>query len=750
LWTRDLCASPRAIETLRGSLTTGFRGSDLQPVRDELLRKAPLEIRRRKFSRETPLDRDHFMAALQILGDGASTFLTAEFQLFSIIPDESISPLTPGSPMLRTKIRYDLVSKGSHFYRQERVGQWELEWQIDARNEPRVSVWQAVEETCSRASAPAFIDISQRAFSRVDSYSKQILHGTDYWRTVLDGACGIEVYGNNGLAVGDMDNDGWDDLYVCQPGGLPNRLYRNRGGAFEDVTDRCGAGVLDDTTCALFADVDNDGNQELIVVTVDGPLLFARGHGGRYELRRNAFRFERQPQGAFTSAAVADYDRDGWLDIYFCVYSYYQGLDQYQYPTPYFDAENGPPNFLFQNDRRGGFRDVTQASGMNQNNHRYSFACSWCDYDGDGWPDLYVANDFGRKNLYHNNGDGTFKDAASNEGVEDFGAGMSVCWLDYNNDGKPDIYVANMWTAAGMRLTEQPQFMRGAPTPVRALYRKHTMGNSLLENTGQGGFRDSTLDAGVAMGRWAWSSDSWDFDLDGYPDLYIANGMISGPERFNLSSFFWRQVVSRSPLTQIPSVPYERGWDAINELIRSDGTWSGYQRNTFYLNNRDGSFSDVSGAVGLDFVQDSRTFALADLDHDGRLEVVLKNRTAPQLQVLHNNLAGAGRAISFRLRGKKSNRDAVGTVVQVNAGHLEQVKSVQAGSGFLSQHTKELFFGLGEFDGLITATVNWPAGSEQRFQDLPGNHRIEIEEGSDQFFASPFKKYAATTGPHIS
>jgi hypothetical protein len=124
------------------------------------------------------------------------------------------------------------------------------------------------------------------------------------------------------------------------------------------------------------------------------------------------------------------------------------------------------------------------------------------------------------------------------------------------------------------------------------------------------------------MGRWSWSSDAFDFDHDGFPDLYIANGMISGTAREDLNSFFWRQVVAKSPDQAMPSPEYEQGWSAINELIRADGTWSGFERNVFYANNRDGTFSDVSGAVGMDFLEDGRAFALADFDHDGRQEAV--------------------------------------------------------------------------------------------------------------------------------
>src|SRR5207253_562029 len=214
------------------------------------------------------------------------------------------------------------------------------------------------------------------------------------------------------------------------------------------------------------------------------------------------------------------------------------------------------------------------------------------------------------------------------------------------------------------------------------------MGNSLLRNDGTT-FDDATKSAGAGMGRWAWSSDAFDFDHDGFPDLYIANGMVSGPSRQDLNSFFWRQVVAYSPDEARASPEYEQGWSAINELIRSDGTWSGYERNVFYANNRDGTFSDASAVVGLDFVEDGRAFALADFDHDGRLEIFLKNRNAPQLRILKNVLDDLPPSIAFRLQGTKSNRDAIGAAVTIETGSGRQTRMLQAGSGFLSQHSKD-------------------------------------------------------------
>jgi tetratricopeptide (TPR) repeat protein len=315
---------------------------------------------------------------------------------------------------------------------------------------------------------------------------------------------------------------------------------------------------------------------------------------------------------------------------------------------------------------------------------------------------------------------------------------MSACWLDFDNDEKQDIYAAGMWVAAGMRVFGQPHFHDQDPDKIRALYRRHMIGNSLYRNLGNGQFQNVAMSAGVEMGRWSWSSDAWDFDHDGYPDLYIANGYISGYNAPDVSSFFWRQVVAKSPANATALESYERGWDAINESIRSDATWNGFERNVFYWNNQDGTFSDISGVAGLDFIDDSRTFALADIDHDGRLEIILKNRTAPQIRMLHNALKDLGASIAFRLQGTKSNRDAIGTAVTVEMGGHRQTKSLQAGSGFLSQHSKELFFGLGSVEGTARASVRWPSGLTQVFEKLPANHRIELQEGVEQFQAKPF------------
>ncbi len=742
-WSSGLLHSPQDVRAIEKGLLPNFSGSSLRPVESRVVRPGPaIEVRDNTFQRETALGRDAFLQELRSALSGFSKILTAEFQVTSIeagsIPSAALSP-----GQLQTRIRYEVVGTAHGFYREQRVGYWQLTWEPSAAGEFHVQNWQTLDETQSRSNAPGYVDIAAAALGGNPSHSSQLLHGTDYWRTVLDGACGIDVYGHNGVSVGDIDGDGFDDLYVCQPGGLPNRLYRNRGdGTFEDITEGSGVGVIENTACALFVDVDNDGRQDLIVVRATGPMLFLNQGSSKFRQKADAFQFATPPQGTFTGAAVADYDRDGWLDIYFCLYVYYQGTDQYKYPSPYYDAENGPPNFMMRNNRDGTFRDVTAETGLNQNNTRYSFCCGWCDFDRDGWPDLYVVNDFGRKNLYRNNGNGTFTDIASQAGVEDVGAGMSVCWFDYDNDGPEDLYVADMWTAAGERISMQDIFKKDAPGETRALYHKHAMGNSLFRNMSRnsgGAFEDTTRTAGVGIGRWAWSSDSWDFDHDGFSDLYIVNGMVTGPTHEDLNSFFWRQVVANSPDEAKPSQNYEQGWSAINELIRADGTWSGYERNILYANNGDGTFSDISGVIGLDFLEDGRAFALADFDHDGRQEVFLKNRNGPQLRLLKNVMENLPPSIAFRLRGTKSNRDAIGAVVTLETELGHQTRSLQAGSGFLSQHSKDVFFGLGAAKGSLRASIRWPSGVVQQLHDLPINHRVWVEEGSEPSRMEAFK-----------
>jgi tetratricopeptide (TPR) repeat protein len=635
----------------------------------------------------------------------------------------------------RDRVRYEIASSSANGQLQYRVGLWKQVW-----HEGRLLEFEPIEETLVTAAKPLFEDVTAWAFRESESFRQQLSRGVPYWRAKIDSASGIDVYGNNGIAVGDIDGDGFDEIYVCQPGGLPNRLYKNRGdGTLDDVTDHAGVGLLDDTTCALFLDLRGIGRQDLVVATIGSPLLFLNEGNGRFREKKDAFRFRSAPQGTFTGMAAADYDRDGRVDLYLCTYIYFQSEDQYRYPVPYYDSRNGPPNFLFHNelteDGGGYFEDVTAQTGIGENNDRYSFAPAWCDFNGSGWPGLYVANDFGRGNLYRNER-GRFRDVAREAGVGDPGPGMSAAWFDYNGDGQPDLYVSNMWTAAGQRVVEDKAFQPGAGESVREAYRRHARGNSLYRNRGDGSFASTAAERGVEMGRWACGADGIDFDNDGVPEIYITCGMLtnSSPE---LMSFFWRQVVARSPASSTASPPYENGWNALNQLIRGEASWNGREPNVLYA-RRGERFYDYSGVSGLDFAEDSRAFAVTDFDGDGNLDLVLKSRLGPQLRVLRNRWGSGGKAIAFDLRGTKSNRDAIGARVEVEHAGKKVVRYLQAGSGYLAQHTKRLFFGLGDSPAPVKVTVLWPSGLTQEIHNLAAGSRYQITEGAAEWTSDRF------------
>jgi Flp pilus assembly protein TadD/peroxiredoxin len=689
-----------------------------------------------------------------LLSDFASVEV-AEFQITAI-------ELADDARSARIEVRYDFVGSARPRGRAQALGLWQMRWRRAADGVWSVCEWSASRQVRSVASAPVFSEVTSQALGGNDSFRRQLSVPLDAWSATIDSSLTRDSNGHNGIAVGDIDGDGLDDIYVSQPAGLPNRLFRARGdGTFEDVTERAGVGVLDDTAQALFADVDNDGDQDLILALSSGPVLFLNDGTGRFTRAPDAFRFREGLKGTPMSMAMADYDRDGFLDLYLCVYSFYYGAGEGKAgtPMPYYDARNGPPSVLFRNDGHGHFVDVTHEAGLDAGNDRYHFAAAWGDYDGDGWPDLLVANDFGRKNLYRNRGlrDGrvTFEDVSAEAGLEDYGAGMSATFFDYDNDGRLDIYAGNIWSAVGQRVTARPSFMPDAPAEVRALYRRHARGNSLFRNKGDGRFEDVTLSARAEMGRWAWSSGALDFDGDGWEDLYVVNGMLTreGPD---LDGFFWRQVVARSPLTRVTATPYDDAWRAINQMLIK-GSIASHERNVFLRNDGKGGFDDVSGSLGLDLDQDGRSFAVLDYDGDGDPDLaVMAARGTPQLRLFRNDYADRGAALAVRLSGasrpsasspeagRPSNRDAVGARVTVETDRLRRTKTVEIGSGFLSQHSKELLFGLGASTGGARLTVEWPSGRKQVFSDVPLNHRLRIEEGSEPK-AEPFR--APPTSP---
>ncbi len=355
-----------------------------------------------------------------------------------------------------------------------------------------------------------------------------------------------------GVAVADFDGDGWPDIFFCD--GKQSRLYRNLGsdGAggckFEDVTQQTGLSGIDRATCALFADINNDGHKDLFVGRYGAPcLLYINNGDGTFTERGHEMGLDLvQP---VTAACLLDYDHDGFIDLYLGV----NGDAVHEVPRIPFFARNGLPNRLYRNLQGRGFQDVTAQAGVGDTG--WSLAVCAGDFDGDGWTDLAVANDFGRKSLYRNNRNGTFTECAKEAGTLDFSGGMGICMGDLDGDGWADLYTSNIYSNQRW-LGEEKALLQYARNTVRSrwifrdfgefrdLYqmvngdwrsvgRMAGEGNSLFRNNHDGTFREQRESCTNRAG-WGWGVALFDANNDGRLDIFAANGWITGEKKDDL------------------------------------------------------------------------------------------------------------------------------------------------------------------------------------------------------------------------
>ncbi|MCA9150192.1 MAG: VCBS repeat-containing protein [Planctomycetales bacterium] len=411
---------------------------------------------------------------------------------------------------------------------------WRFAWsQRDASQPPKI---HRIEEerievvTAKRQQQPWLADCTASLMSAVPSYESEWLNSIPHWLTRLEAAQGVYNFGYHGVAIADVNSDGLDDVYLCQTGGLPNRLLLQRlDGTLEDVSAAAGVDYLDNTRAALFIDLDNDADQDLVLTTASGVILLENDGQLRYRPRAriNSIRHG-------FSLAAADFDQDGQLDIYVCVYyGDNDAASELPLPLPYFDARNGGANHLIRNEGDWKFTDATEPAGLGDENFRFSFAATWDDIDNDSDLDLLVVNDFGPNQLYENEA-GHFRNVANQNGLLDGAFGMSATIGDYDRDGRDDIYVSNMFSAAGNRVTTQPNFKSTEDAATREKFQRLARGNSLFRNRGDGTFDDTSVDMNVTMGRWSWGSLFVDLDNNGWDDLLVANGFVTGQQTDDL------------------------------------------------------------------------------------------------------------------------------------------------------------------------------------------------------------------------
>ena len=440
-----------------------------------------------------------------------------------------VEPMEDGA--VRTR-QFFTVRAQTETGRIEQHSVWVIEWSAGLRDKPLMRSLELVsfEQTIGERPQGMFSDCTESVLGQNSVYREQFMLGLDYWFERIQDQRYSAFAAIAGIALGDVNHDGLDDLYVCQEMGLPNRLFlRQTDGSLVEVSQAWGVDWLESSRGCLLVDLDNDGDQDLAVAIVGGIVLAENVQGQRFQFR------DVVPTSDDTiSLCAADYDNDGRTDIFVCVNFSASNLGN-ELPTGsgefiVHDANDGGRNSLLRNRGDWKFEDVTQAVGLDVNNHRYSWAAAWEDIDNDGDLDLYVANDFGRDNLYRNelqDGQARFVDVSAEAHIENAASGMSTTFGDYDRDGWMDVFVSNMFSSAGNRIAFQRQFKSGVESEIRTRYARLARGNTLMRNQEGAQFEDTSAAMGVEMGRWAWSSRLADFNNDGWLDLMVANGFVS-------------------------------------------------------------------------------------------------------------------------------------------------------------------------------------------------------------------------------
>jgi enediyne biosynthesis protein E4 len=529
------------------------------------------------------------------------------------------------------------------------------------------------------------------------------------------------------VAVADFDRDGWQDIYVTNSGeGSRNRLYRNTGkGAFVDVAGSVGVADVNQRETgvsmgAVWGDYDNDGWDDLLLYRYGRPELFRNDQGRAFTAVGERAGLPRWVNA--NSATWFDYDRDGRLDIFLAGY-WPDDVDLWKLettkimPESFEYANNGGRKYVLRNRGDGTFADTTAALGITS--HRWTLAVIAADLFGTGYPDLFLANDYGVSELFANQGGTRFVDVAPQSGVGRAPkSGMNAAIGDVFNDGRFAIYKTN--------ISEPGVLVQGNDLWVPSNSKVKSQ-NSKTGGTEKAAGRGSSSDPpeyenlatsmGVDLGGWSWGAQFGDLNNDGTQDIYLTNGYVSAGER---SSYWYDFAVIAVGHSQIIG-------DAANWPAMKGRSLSGYQRKRVWLNDGFGRFTEVAQVVGVHDTFDGRAVALADLGNRGVLDVIVANQRGPLL--IYQNQVEPGRHwVQFDLEGTASNRSAIGAQVELQWGGRVQLQQVAAASGFSAQNQHVLHFGLGSATTVDRAVIRWPSGRRQAIDALAVDMRHRVKE----------------------
>ena len=615
---------------------------------------------------------------------------------------------------------------------------WKTKWEIEQ------GVWMlrsigvmAQEEVVAMVGGgKVFVDCTESVFQHCDTLRTQLAFSIDQWARKIPN---IDVVGNHGLAIGDINQDGLDDIYVCQPHGLPNRLLiQNPDGTVEDVSQKSQLDILDESHAALMIDIDNDQDQDLVVSTDENLVLMSNRNDGTFQLE-HVLPIGRNAQ----SITAADFDQDGDLDLYLCKFQdANRQNDILMFPTRIEDADDGGRNVLLRNDEGWEFRDATEECGITAGNRHYSRSATWLDYDLDGDQDLYVANEYSADQLLENQ-DGWFSDVSEAVGLKIAGRHRSVSVGEFNQDGRPDIFVATDVPLSALRQLRQVSKKLEKGAPQKKLV-ESLVGENQIWYTGKSGqpLKPFFLRAPIFSSQSAYSSATADLNNDGFDDLVVSNGFISrhGEEvnEFLYGNAFKSNAIE---LTETQSDSENPGYEfalaiaktahTVSDLCREGYSVSANQRNRCYFSIGSLGFANLSSLSGVDLPDDARGVATTDWDGDGDADIVMTCRSSPQIRILCNQLKSNNQFVHFDLNGTESNVDAIGARVELYLKGRETplVKTLSAGSGNLTQSSKRLMFGVGKSASVGKAVVVWPNGKSQTFKGIVPNRRYQITEG---------------------
>ena len=733
-----------------------------------------------------------------------------EISFFEHAKVEIISGDHPDGNMLRYEAKggFEALARMKSDQWRSFEGRMELTWEHTRTDDGaaggwQITGWKTTEMHWRASPRRLFVEALDTAMheSQEASMLRRSLHYEATVKHYRDGAkqlphpyfAPISANQKEGIAVADVNGDGFDDIYITMRLGK-NMLLVNQGdGTFLEQAASFKLDLPGHTPCALFADFDNDGDQDVIL----GRSLLKTSY---LENRQGVFYQHPIPKFmpmAALSMSAADYNMDGLLDVYICTYrpaapagaSPAGGVAQskdgdFDWPDEFFDInlareyrrrvsehrkrkggtvldQLGPPNVLLVN--RGGGRFEPAPENDTVGIWRNSMQATWGDYNRDGRPDLYIANDWGLDVLFRNDGSGGFTDVTTQAGVTAYGYAMGASWGDYDNDGQDDLYVSNMYSEPGRRITKQ---IPG----LEKMFIESAAGNWLYHQVANGKFEQVAglmpPSMTVMKAGWSWGGCFADFDNDSFLDLYVLNGYFTAPKEhssgLDLESNLWRTMVRTDENLSRPSFRFSPEWkrtsapdshgpmiDARLAGVERQGdkvfvhSLNGNERNRYFANHAGRSFSDISALSGLDNPADSRGFAILDYDRDGWQDIALVNANQPLFNLYHNEMGTTGLSggvIAIRFVGGNRQaspskgfgcRDGYGARIVVDLGNEKITREHRCGDGWSTQNSPTMMVGIGSHTNVVSLTVKWPSGRTTTTQGVPEGTLLTVYENPE-------------------